>query len=124
MTQKALIVDDIAANVTLMDTLLRREGFQTLTSTRGIEGYSLAATFLPDIIFVDFYMPEDTWDGGRTVQELKQHPLTCDIPVVLVTGASSHDLADELGCAALLPRPFRTDDLRDILSQHFSLHAH
>ena len=49
---KILIVDDTPANIELLDTLLRLEGFDTLTAENGEAARSLAIEAKPDLILL------------------------------------------------------------------------
>ena len=86
MTARILVVDDIPANVKLLETKLAAEYFDVLTARDGPEALSIAEDQLPDIILLDIMMPG--MDGFEVCQRLKDSPKTRHIPVVMVTALS------------------------------------
>ncbi len=83
MTARILVVDDVEANVRLLEAKLTLEYYDVLTCTDGASALSLAETAQPDIILLDVMMPG--MDGFETCRRLKADPNTKHIPVVLVT---------------------------------------
>ncbi|MEM1289101.1 MAG: PleD family two-component system response regulator [Pseudomonadota bacterium] len=83
MTARVLVVDDIVANVKLLDARLRAEYFEVLTATNGLEAIDVARRNDCDIIILDVMMPGI--DGFETCRRLKADPKTAHVPVVMVT---------------------------------------
>ncbi|MGQ2991872.1 MAG: PleD family two-component system response regulator [Brevundimonas sp.] len=83
MTARILVVDDVEANVRLLEAKLTIEYYDVLTCTDGATALSLAEAEQPDIILLDVMMPG--MDGFETCRRLKADPSTKHIPVVLVT---------------------------------------
>lgn len=83
MTARVLVVDDIAANVKLLEAKLSAEYFDVLTASNGPDGLKLASEHKPDIILLDVMMPG--MDGFEVCRQLKSSPDTAHIPVVMVT---------------------------------------
>jgi two-component system, cell cycle response regulator len=83
MTARILVVDDIPANVKLLEAKLSAEYFDVLTAQDGISALSTAEREQPDIILLDVMMPG--LDGFETCRRLKQSRETAHIPVVMVT---------------------------------------
>ena len=83
MTARILIVDDVAANVRLLEARLSDEYYQVATAQDGHDALHLARTWQPDLILLDVMMPD--MDGFETCRELKRDPVTRHIPVVMVT---------------------------------------
>ena len=83
MTARILVVDDIPANVKLLEAKLSAEYFDVLTAADGISALSTAEREQPDIILLDVMMPG--LDGFETCKRLKQSRETAHIPVVMVT---------------------------------------
>lgn len=83
MTARILVVDDVEANVRLLEAKLTIEYYDVLTCTDGATALSLAEAEQPDIILLDVMMPG--MDGFETCRRLKADPTTKHIPVVLVT---------------------------------------
>ena len=83
MTARVLVVDDIAANVKLLEAKLAAEYFDVLCAFNGPDALKLAAEHKPDIILLDVMMPG--MDGFEVCRRLKTSPETAHIPVVMVT---------------------------------------
>ncbi|MEI8277685.1 MAG: response regulator, partial [Hyphomicrobiales bacterium] len=83
MTARVLVVDDIPANVKLLEARLSAEYFDVSTAFSGTEALTLAERAECDIILLDVMMPD--MDGFEVCRRLKANPLTHHIPVVMVT---------------------------------------
>jgi two-component system cell cycle response regulator DivK len=78
-----LIVDDNEKNLRLARDVLRLAGLRTLEAASGVEGVTLAAEHLPDVILMDIRLPDI--DGVEAVTRLKRDARTASIPVVALT---------------------------------------
>ena len=83
MTARILVVDDIPANVKLLEARLSAEYFDVTTAYSGAEALALADRAECDIILLDVMMPD--MDGFEVCRRLKSNPVTHHIPVVMVT---------------------------------------
>jgi two-component system, cell cycle response regulator len=83
MTARILVVDDIPANVKLLEARLSAEYFDVTTAYSGAEALTLAERAECDIILLDVMMPD--MDGFEVCRRLKSNPVTHHIPVVMVT---------------------------------------
>jgi two-component system cell cycle response regulator len=83
MTARVLVVDDILANVKLLEARLAAEYFDVLTACSGQEAISICERERVDVVLLDVMMPG--MDGFETCRRLKANPKTQHIPVVLVT---------------------------------------
>ncbi|KAF2281816.1 hypothetical protein GH714_042640 [Hevea brasiliensis] len=83
MTAKILVVDDLIANVKLLQAKLTKEYYNVLTAMSGEEAIQLAREKHPDLILLDVMMPD--MDGYETCRRLRADPATTYIPVVMVT---------------------------------------
>ncbi|MES1157083.1 MAG: PleD family two-component system response regulator [Alphaproteobacteria bacterium] len=84
MSARVLVVDDIEANLRLIEARLHGEYYDVLTATRGEEAVQKAKRERPDIILMDVMMPGGI-DGFEACRRIKQTPETRHIPVVMVT---------------------------------------
>jgi len=89
MTARILIVDDVAANLRLLEARLSAEYYQVATAQDGHDAIRLARTWQPDLILLDVMMPE--MDGFETCRALKRDGLTRHIPVVMVTSLGQNE---------------------------------
>lgn len=83
MTARILVVDDIPANVKLLEARLLAEYFEVLTAHDGMTALSICDQTQVDLILLDIMMPGI--DGFEVCERLKQNPRTAHIPVVMVT---------------------------------------
>jgi len=83
VTARVLIVDDIPANLKLLEAKLSAEYFEVIQAADGPAAIELAQREQPDIVLLDVMMPG--MDGYEVCQRLKQLPETHHIPVVMVT---------------------------------------
>ena len=83
MTARILIVDDVAANVRLLEARLSAEYYQVATAQDGQEALRMARSWQPDLVLLDVMMPG--LDGFETCRALKRDPMTRHIAVVMVT---------------------------------------
>jgi len=86
MSGRVLVVDDVEANVKLLEAKLSSEYFDVLSAFNGPTAREIADKELPDVILLDVMIPE--MDGFEVCRQLKANPRTADIPVVMVTALS------------------------------------
>jgi two-component system cell cycle response regulator len=83
MTARILVVDDVPANVKLLEARLLAEYFDVLTADDGYKALSICDNTNVDLILLDIMMPGI--DGFEVCERLKANPKTAHIPVVMVT---------------------------------------
>ncbi len=83
MTARILVVDDIQANVRLLEARLMAEYFQVLTAGNGRDALKLCDNGQVDLVLLDVMMPE--MDGFEVCARLKSNPKTAHLPIVMVT---------------------------------------
>jgi len=106
MTARVLIVDDMLANLKLLEARLVAEYFEVRTANNGAAALELCERDLPDVILLDVMMPG--MDGFEVCRRLKSDVRTQDIPVVMVTALDSQsDLLKglEAGADDFLTKP-------------------
>src|SRR5579872_5038429 len=87
MSARVLVVDDVPANVKLLEARLSAEYFDVTTASNGAEAISICSRSECDIILLDVMMPD--MDGFEVCRRLKSNPATHFIPVVMVTALDS-----------------------------------
>ena len=83
MTARVLVVDDVPANVKLLEARLSAEYFDVVTAMSGVEALAIAERAECDIVLLDVMMPD--MDGFEVCRRLKTNPVTHHLPVVMVT---------------------------------------
>lgn len=113
-----LIVDDEAANIRLLDKILRRQGFLNITSTndsREVENLCKQTRF--DAFLLDIRMPH--LDGFQLMTQLKTQFYDDYLPVLVLTAQTDMETrlkALEYGAKDFLTKPF--DQLEAITRIH------
>jgi two-component system cell cycle response regulator len=83
MTARVLVVDDVPANVKLLEARLSAEYFDVMTAVSGQEALSICERAECDVVLLDVMMPD--MDGFEVCRRLKTSMTTHHIPVVMVT---------------------------------------
>jgi CheY-like chemotaxis protein len=89
-------------------------GWDVVTANSGSQGVARAMEHQPDAILLDVMMPG--MDGPSTFRELRKHPATAKIPVLLLTAkvqSSDQRRFADLGVQAVLFKPFDPLTLSD-----------
>ena len=106
MTGRILVVDDIEANVRLLQAKLQAEYYHVLTASDGASAIAIAAEETPDLVLLDVMMPG--MDGFEVCRRLKDDSATRHIPIVLVTaldGRADRITGLEAGADEFLTKP-------------------
>jgi len=106
MTARVLVVDDILANVKLLEARLRAEYFDVLIAGSGAEALEICDREEVDVVLLDVMMPG--MDGFEVCRRLKANPKTRMTPVVMVTAldqSSDRIQGFEAGADDFLTKP-------------------
>ncbi len=80
---KILIVDDSPTEVHVLQTMLKKNGYETVVATSGEDGVEMAKTEHPDLVLMDVVMPG--MNGFQATRQLSKSEDTASIPVIMVT---------------------------------------
>ncbi len=83
MSARVLVVDDVPANVKLLEARLSAEYFDVATANCGVDALAICERAECDIVLLDVMMPD--MDGFEVCRKLKSNPATHHIPVIMVT---------------------------------------
>jgi adenylate cyclase len=108
-----LVVDDVPANVELLEALLITDGYTVTTAADGHEALKFVAENEPDLVLLDVMMPG--MNGFEVCENLKAGETSRFIPVVLITALDQ--LEDKLrgisaGADDFLTKPFNRQELK------------
>jgi len=106
MSARILVVDDVEANVRLLEAKLAAEYYEVLSAADGPTALAMAAAERPDIVLLDVMMPG--MDGFAVCRRLKDDPETRHLPVVLLTaldGRADRVAGLEAGADEFLTKP-------------------
>ncbi len=102
-----LLADDEEHLRTLVRTTLDQPGYRILESADGAAALALAQRERPDVVVLDWMMPNMT--GIEVMTALRRDQATADIPVILLTAKGQRaDVTQALasGASAYLAKPF------------------
>ncbi len=119
---KALVVEDEEDIKQLLLEELEDKGYEVLLADDGEVALQRLSQEIPDIMFVDIYMP--VMDDLELITRIKGDPTTARIPVVMVTvmnALATEKKARELGVEHYLTKPWESGELDLILDQVFKL---
>lgn len=112
MSKKILVVDDSAAELANLRTLLTDAGYHTVTASNGKEAVAKALSEQPAMILMDVVMPET--DGYEACRQLRANDATKTIPIVIVSSKSQK--ADQMwatmqGAKAVIGKPAKAEEV-------------
>ena len=110
MSATVLVVDDEQDIVLLCRIALDLAGFTVLEAGSGEEALTLLETACPDVMLLDVRLPG--MDGWEVLDRLHALPAFEKRRIIVFSAhKSSAGRALEAGCRAMIPKPFRPDDL-------------
>lgn len=122
--QFVLVVDDSPVAMGQATGTIERLGLQTLTAPNGAEALKMVMQWVDDndgtlerclMILTDAEMPE--MDGYRLTTEIRAHPATADMHVVMHTslsGSFNQTMVKKVGCNGFLSK-FQPDELAAVV---------
>ena len=105
---KILVIDDEPGIRNLLDTLLRRKGYDVILAESGQKGLDLFRRERPDVIVLDLKMPG--MDGLSVLQQVRS--LDSKKPVIVLTGAGTAETEQKV----------RALGVTEYVEKEFSLH--
>ncbi len=118
-----LLIDDDADLGSALRIRLLPHGIRVIYAATGMQGYWTALKDRPDVIICDYRMPQGR--GDYVINRLRQHSLTRDIPVFVLTGWRREGRTDfgleremkNLGVRRLFLKPIDFDELLEEIHQ-------
>ncbi|MCR4433063.1 MAG: response regulator [Caldiserica bacterium] len=116
--EKILIVDDEPDIVKLLSDFLTGLGYRVIAAYNGREGLEKARQDRPDLILLDYVMPE--MDGYAFLDELRHDPQLLTIPTIMITVRDSY--VDQIYAAVhatpdYLTKPFTLKQLQETVEK-------
>ncbi len=103
-----LLVEDNQDNADLVIRILQPAGFEVQHITRGLEAAQAARMRRPDLILLDFNLPDI--DGRNLILTLKRQLGGVNAPPIIAvtarTGQIEEKVAERFGCDAFVRKPF------------------
>jgi len=123
-TKKVLIVDDDIDVITVLETILKKEGFTVITANDKVEGKKLALAEKPDLAILDVMMSTH-YEGFELAKDIIEDPKLAGTKVLM---QSSIDLITTTNSSVqAMAREYRKDPsykelqvllIKDILSNN------
>jgi class 3 adenylate cyclase len=108
---RVLVVDDMPANVRLLEAILEPAGFEVLSASSGPEALELVAGELPDLVLLDVQMAG--MNGYEVCRRIREDEATALIPVVMLTSHDEEARIDGIRAGAddFVTKPFDQQEL-------------
>ena len=110
---RVLIADDRAANLYLLESILKGNGYEVTQAKNGAEALALAQDDPPDLIITDILMP--VMDGFDLCRRLKADDRLKGIPFLFYTATFTdprdEQLAKDLGADRFMVKPLKPEVL-------------
>jgi CheY-like chemotaxis protein len=112
-----VLMEDDAATRMLVASVLKKDGYDVLSSDNGAEGLLLVREHKPDLVISDIQMP--VMDGFAMLQALRADASIAEIPVILLTSLQERAhmrIGMTSGADDYITKPFRPGELREAAS--------
>ncbi|MBP7949655.1 MAG: hybrid sensor histidine kinase/response regulator [Verrucomicrobiales bacterium] len=119
-----LVVDDQAANIQTVGTLLNSVGYDVMSATSAEQALQRLAARQPDLILLDMMMPGVS--GLDLCRRLKSKPEWEEIPIIFLSAAGEVPVitaALDAGAVDYVTKPFHRAELLSRLRTHLDLKA-
>lgn len=116
-----LIVDDEEGFLHILQVVLQRAGFSTLTASNAIDAQNIVKGKTPDLIILDDMMPG--MSGSDLCVQLKSDPTYHQIPIIMHSaGLKIHDKShvQRIGADAVLSKPSQPRDIVETVKRFLS----
>lgn len=111
-----LVVDDNRVNQKVATRMLKKQGHTSETANNGKEAIEILQTTAFDVVLMDCQMPVmDGFEATRAIRSWPKKQLNSQIPIIALTAnasSSDRDATIAAGMDAFLPKPIRSDTLR------------
>ena len=116
-----LIIEDHGDCRELLRIVLQRSGFDVEQAGTGLEGMERASAASPDIIVMDYGLPDLL--GDKMIKSLKGNAATKHIPVIVTTGYMTNEITERAvaaGAASVLIKPYDVERLLVVINSCLS----
>lgn len=109
---KIMIVDDVAADLANLKSIISTTGKNIISAKTGKEAIDKCISEKPDLVFMDIVM--DDVDGYSACRQILRNPETESIPIIFVTSKNQKaDIlwAEKQGGRALISKPYTDEQI-------------
>ena len=108
--RKVLVIDDSMMLLSFVKEILTEANYVAMTAPTAEEGLAAAASDVPDLILLDYVLPD--MKGDEVCQRLSQNPATAKVPIIYMSGFGADLKPDQITSANVigsLNKPFTSD---------------
>ena len=117
--QTILIAEDVVYNRRLLEVLLSRAGYKTISCSDGAQAVGLARQNLFGLIILDMRMPRiDGLEAARLIRNIPHHLSTPIISLTAQTGENEIQHCLQAGCTDYLSKPLQERDLLETVGKY------
>jgi CheY-like chemotaxis protein len=119
-SRRILVVDDVADNLLLLQTVLETEGYDIDTALDGCLALAKIEASPPDLLLLDVMMPD--MSGYEVTECIRQNDKLPFIPILLITAYDEVNVVEglKIGANGFIGKPIDFDllltKIREILS--------
>jgi DNA-binding response OmpR family regulator len=111
-SRKVLVIDDSLMLLSFVREILSEANYSVVTAPTAQEGLRLAANEIPDLVLLDYVLPD--MEGDEVVRRLTEDSATAEVQIVYMSGFGTDLQPNQLTQAnviGLLNKPFTSDFL-------------
>lgn len=113
-----MLVEDDYTMVSLLQTLLKMEGFEVLALQVDADVLSAVKTEKPNILLLDVHLAQHS--GLEILDQIRNDHEVQNTRVIMSSGASVKDECIKHGANGFLMKPYMPDDLIKLLKQNLT----
>ncbi|MDQ6844629.1 MAG: response regulator, partial [Bacteroidota bacterium] len=103
--KRILVVDDDKDILNILKLILQMNGFEVMVTPKGEDAIPASVSYSPQLVLLDVFL--SGIDGRDICNNLKTHPETKDIPVVMFSAHSSRqDILKVCKADDFIAKPF------------------
>ena len=112
MAKKILIADDEPHIVQMLASRLKKNNYDVVVASDGMQVTMMAHNENPDLILLDINMPASR--GTKVFEQLRASVKTLAIPVIFISAYINDEVRQEVldkGAADVVSKPFNSEEL-------------
>ncbi len=112
-----LVVDDEEGFLQIIQVILKRAGYKTLTANNGLDGLDMIYNYRPDVVILDDMMPGMT--GGEVCMQVKNDPEVRKIPIIMYSAGAkvrNRDYIQQIGADGVLFKPSLPNEIIETIA--------
>ncbi|CAH2214765.1 response regulator [Tepidibacter aestuarii] len=118
---RVVVIDDEEDILYTIKEICTFGGYDVLTATSGRKGYELCKKHKPQLVIVDYHMPD--WDGINTVKKIRS--INQAVSILVLTVDERQEISDkfiEVGATDFAIKPIKAPDLISRIKVNLKIH--